>query len=118
MKDSRQLDENDRREILKTIEEIPAQKIIVTHGTYTMPDTARYLKANLKRNDQTIIITGSLIPIKGFTLSDGTFNLGYALAQVQTLEPGIYVAMNGRIFNPEEVMKIIQEGRFSSIYSK
>lgn len=77
MKDSRQLGENDRKEILKAIEESPSNKIIITHGTYTMPDTARYLKANLKRNDQTIILTGSMIPIKGFSPSDGTFNLGY-----------------------------------------
>lgn len=118
MKDSRQLNENDHREILKTLEESPANKIIITHGTYTMPDTARYLKANLKRDDQTIILTGSMTPIKGFAPSDGTFNLGYTLAQVQTLEPGIYVCMNGKVFSPEEVMKIIQEGRFSSIYNK
>lgn len=117
MKDSRQLNENDWKEILKTVEESPVSKIIITHGTYTMPDTARYLKANLKRNDQTIIITGSLIPIKGCSPSDGTFNLGYALAQAQTLKPGIYVTMNGKIFSPEEVIKVIQEGRFSSIYN-
>lgn len=118
MKDSRQLTEGNRKEILKTVEESPHQKIIITHGTYTMPDTARYLKANLKRDDQTIIITGSLIPIKGFAPSDGTFNLGYALAQVQTLKLGVYVCMNGRVFTPEEVLKIIQEGRFASIFSQ
>lgn len=118
MKDSRQLTEAGRKEILKVIKESPHQKIIITHGTYTMPDTARYLKANLKRNDQTIILTGSMVPIKGFAPSDGTFNLGYAIAQVQTLKPGIYVCMNGRVFTPEEVLKLIQEGRFASIFSQ
>ncbi len=118
MKDSRELNENDRKELLKTIEESPSSKIIITHGTYTMPDSARYLKANLKRNDQTIVMTGSMIPIKGFSPSDGTFNLGFALAEVQSLEPRIYVCMNGKVFNPEEVMKIISEGRFSSIYNQ
>ncbi len=118
MKDSRELDEKDRKELLKTIEESPSNKIIITHGTYTMPDTARFLKANLKRNGQTIILTGSMIPIKGFSPSDGTFNLGYTLAQVQKLEPGIYVCMNGKTFDPEEVMKIISQGRFSSIYNQ
>ena len=118
MKDSRELNENDRKELLKTIEESPSSKIIITHGTYTMPDSARYLKANLKRNDQTIVMTGSMIPIKGFSPSDGTFNLGFALAEVQSLEPKIYVCMNGKVFNPEEVMKIISEGRFSSIYNQ
>ncbi len=118
MKDSRQLTEADRKEVARTIEESPFKKIIITHGTYTMPDTARYLKANLKRADQTIIITGSMTPIKGFAPSDATFNLGYALAQVQALKPGVYVCMNGRIFIPEEVIKILQEGRFTSIFNK
>lgn len=118
MKDSRQLTKDDRKEILKRIEETPYKKIIITHGTYTMPDTARLLKANLKRNDQTIVLTGSMIPIKGFSPSDGTFNLGYSLAQAQKLEPGIYVCMNGKTFSPEEVMKTISEGRFSSIYNQ
>lgn len=118
MKDSRSLNESDHKEILKTLEKTPSQKIIITHGTYTMPDTARYIKANLKRNDQTIILTASMIPIKGFSPSDGTFNLGYSLAQVQTLSPGIYVAINGKIFNPDEVIKIISEGRFASIFNK
>jgi len=118
MKDSREINEDDRKKLLKTIEESPSKKIIITHGTYTMPDTARYLKANLKRNDQTIILTGSMIPIKGFSPSDGTFNLGYSVAQAQKLEPGIYVCMNGKVFDPEEVMKIISEGRFTSIYNQ
>ncbi len=116
MKDSRDLTSKDREEILKVVEESSHKKIVLTHGTYTVPDTARYLKANLKRNDQTIVCTSSLLPIKGFSPSDGPFNLGYALAQVQILEPGIYVCMNGRVFAPEEVMKIIQEGRFVSIF--
>ncbi|MDP3948086.1 MAG: asparaginase domain-containing protein [bacterium] len=118
MKDSRGLDQNDRNELLKAIEESPNQKIIITHGTYTMPDTARFLKANLKRNDQVIILTGSLIPIKGFSPSDGTLNLGYAIAQLENLKPGVYVCMNCKVFNPEEVLKIISEGRFASIFNK
>jgi L-asparaginase len=88
MKDSRALNQEDRNEILKAVEESPSQRIIITHGTYTMPDTARFLKANLKRNDRVIILTGSLIPIKGFSPSDGTLNLGYAIAQTENLEGG------------------------------
>ncbi len=118
MKDSRQLTEKDRKNILKAVDESSYKKIIITHGTYAMPDTARYLKANLKRNDQTIVLTGSMIPIKGFAPSDGTFSLGYSIAQVQTLKPGIYVCMNGRVFSPEEVLKVIQEGRFASIFDQ
>lgn len=118
MKDSRALNQEDRNEILKAVEESPNQKIIITHGTYTMPDTARFLKANLKRNDQVIVLTGSLIPIKGFTPSDGTLNLGYTIAQLENQKPGVYVCMNCKTFSPEEVLKIISEGRFASIFNK
>lgn len=106
MKDSRAITEEDRKEILKAIEESKTNKIIITHGTYTMPDTARFLEDNLQRKDQTIILTGSMVPIKGFDFSDGSFNLGYAVAQVQKLASGIYVCMNARVFTPEEVLKI------------
>lgn len=118
MKDSRELNDEDRKNILKIVEESPHKKIIITHGTYAMPDTARYLKANVKSQDKTITLTGSLIPIKGFAPSDGTFNLGYTIAQVQVLSPGVYVCMNGKVFSPEEVIKVLQEGRFSSIFNK
>lgn len=116
MKDSRAINEEDRKEVLKAIEESEANKIIITHGTYTMPDTARYLEENLKRKDQVIILTGSMVPIKGFDFSDGPFNLGYALAQVQKLPSGVYVCMNARVFTPEEVAKNIDEGKFYSVF--
>ncbi len=118
MKDSRDINQQDRRKILTAIEKSPSQKIIITHGTYTMPDTARFLKANLKRDDQTIILTASMIPIKGFAPSDGSFNLGFALAQVEVLPTGIYVVIQGQVFQPEEVIKLVSEGRFTSIFSK
>ncbi|MBY0539447.1 asparaginase [Patescibacteria group bacterium] len=115
MKDSRGLTEGDLDSILATLEESPYSKIIITHGTYTMPDTARFLKAKLKQTDKTVILTGSLIPIKGFSPSDGPFNLGYAIAQTEYLPAGIYVAMNAHIFSPEEVVKRISTGTFASI---
>lgn len=116
MKDSRQINDEDRKKVLETIESSAATKIIITHGTYTMPDTSRYLEKNLKRHDQTIILTGSMVPIKGFDFSDGPFNLGYSFAQVQKLDPGVYVCMNARVFTPEEVAKNIQEGKFYSVF--
>lgn len=116
MKDCRDLKIEDLRNVLKTAEESPHDKIIITHGTYTMPDTARFLKTHLKRHDQTIILTGSVIPISGFSPSDGPFSLGYALAKSEDLAPGVYVTMNGEVFSPEEVIKIISEGRFTSIF--
>ncbi|MCA9332351.1 asparaginase [Candidatus Saccharibacteria bacterium] len=118
MKDSRELTEKDVDNTLKEIEKSPNKQIIVTHGTYTMPDTARFLKANLERKDQTIVLTGSMIPINGFSPSDGPFSIGYALSQVQNLKPGVYVCMNGRTFDPEEVSKLVSEGRFVSIFQK
>ncbi len=116
MKDSRAISDEDRQNVLKAIEQSEATKIIITHGTYTMPDTAKYLKENLKRKDQTIVLTGSMVPIKGFDFSDGPFNLGYAVAQVQKLQSGVYVCMNARVFTPDEVAKNIDEGKFYSVF--
>lgn len=118
MKDSRQLKREDVQKVLKTIEASKHKKILVTHGTYTMPDTARFLKAKLKRKDQVIVLTGSMIPIQGFSPSDGPFSLGYAVAQLEYLKPGVYVCFNGRVFSPEEVVKVIAEGRFTSIFQR
>jgi L-asparaginase len=83
-----------------------------------MSDTARFLKANLLNNHKTIILTASMIPIVGFSPSDGPFSLGYAIAQLEYLDAGIFVAVNGRIFSPEEITKAISEGRFVSIFEK
>jgi L-asparaginase len=118
MKDSRNFQREDLQLLLKTIEDSLHTKIIVTHGTYTIADTARFLQANLLRDDQTIILTASFIPITGFTPSDGPFNLGYAVAQAEHLPSGMYVCMNGRVFEPQEIMKVIEEGRFYSIFQK
>lgn len=118
MKDSRELKHDDLENILKTVEESKYVKIIITHGTYTMPDTARFLKANLQRKDQIIVFTASSIPITGFSPSDGPFNLGYAMAKTEELEPGVYVAINGLVFSPEEVMKVVSEARFVSIFQR
>jgi len=118
LKDSRSLTPADIKKVLQTINQSKAKQIIVTHGTYTMPDTARFLEANLKRKDKTIILTGAMIPLTGFSPSDAPFNLGYSLASVKTLEPGLYVCMNGQIFTPQEVSKRISEGRFVSILNK
>ena len=118
LKDSREITNENLQMVLKTIEGSPCKKFIITHGTYTMPDTARFLKANLNRSDVTVILTGSFIPIKGFAPSDGPFNLGFALSSLRTIESGIYVCMNGEIFSPDEVIKLISEGRFTSIFNQ
>lgn len=117
LKDSRNLTREDIKKVLGVIETSPNQKIIITHGTYTMPDTARFLQANLNRHDQVIILMGSMTPLKGFEPSDASFNLGYAVSKVQDLKPGIYICMNGKTFSPDEVVKSLSEGKFYSVFS-
>jgi len=118
MKDSRSINKNDLKNILQIVSKTKSKKILITHGTYTMPDTARYLEVNLKRKDQVVVLTGSMIPLTGFSPSDAPFNLGYSIASLKTLAPGIYVCMNGQIFNPSEVIKRIGEGKFVSVFNK
>ncbi len=118
MKDSRDINKSDLRNIHNAVEKSPHKRIIITHGTYTMSDTARYLEANLKRNDKVIILTGSMIPLIGFSPSDAPFNLGFAVSKAQELPHGTYVCMNGKVFSPKEIVKTISDGRFSSVFEK
>ncbi len=118
MKDSRSLTQNDVRRVLNEIENSKSLKFIVTHGTYTMADTARFLKVHLKSKDKVVILTGSLIPLNGFNLSDAGFNLGFAFAKLDSLKPGVYVCMNGKVLTPEEAVKNLREGKFESIFSR
>ncbi len=118
MKDSRAINRADLKKILSIINKTSSKKIIITHGTYTMPDSARFLEANLKIKDKVVILTGSMIPLIGFSPSDAPFNIGYSLASLKTLTPGVYVCMNGKIFNPKEVVKRISEGRFVSVFNR
>lgn len=118
MKDSRQLTKKDLANLLKIIKNSPHQKFIITHGTYTMPDTARYLEANLGQHNKKIILTGSMIPLIGFSPSDAPFNLGFSIASLNQIEPGIKVSMNGKIFTASEVAKLLYAGRFISVFNK
>ncbi len=118
MKDSRDLTAKDLQRMKQVIEKSPCQKIIVTHGTYSMPDSARYLNSKTKRKDQTIIFTGALVPITGNVYSDAPFNLGYSVAKVQELPAGVYVSFNGSIFSPDEVAKQIGKGKYYSIFNQ
>lgn len=115
LKDSRDIANEDREAIVKVLNESDLTRFVITHGTYTMPDTARYIKKHLQREDQVIILTGSMIPLSGFTLSDGPFNLGFAIAQLEHLTPDVYVAMNGKIFQANEVTKNTNIGRFETL---
>lgn len=112
MIDSLEMKDQDRELIAHQCIQCDENKIVITHGTDTMSDTARLLAQKVK--DKTIILTGAMIPIK-FGSSDGLFNLGSALAFAQTLPPGVYVAMNGRYFNWDNVRKNKQTGMFEEI---
>jgi L-asparaginase len=118
MKDSRDMTLDDMENVKKAIEQSKYKYFIITHGTYCMPDTARYLKQHLKKEGSVIILTGSMIPLEMSTGSDALFNLGFSVAEVFHLEPGIYVCMNGKIFDPNEIAKLIGQGRFVSIFGE
>lgn len=97
--------------INKCLEE-KTDRIIITHGTDTMVETARLIAKKVK--DKTIILTGAMIPIK-FGSSDGLFNLGSALSFIQVIEPGVYITMNGRYFKWDNVRKNKKLGIFERI---
>lgn len=110
-KDSRDITEDDRRHLLEAINSSDHEYIIVTHGTFTMKETAVYVKNALKAGKK-VIFTGSMIPVIGFTVSDAGFNLGFVLGSFESLKDGVYLSMNGAIFKPEDVEKNIEEFRF------
>ena len=112
MIDSLEMKDADREIIISHCKQCEEEKIIITHGTDTMDITAHLLgKANL---DKTIVLTGAMVPYK-FGSSDGLFNLGSALAFVQTLPKGVYVAMNGKYFNWNNVRKNKATGIFEEL---
>lgn len=112
MVDSLDMNEMDRELIVDHCMKCETDKIIITHGTDTMSVTAEVLAKNII--DKTIVITGAMIPYK-FGSSDGLFNLGSAMAFVQTLPAGVYVAMNGKYFKAGNVRKNKQTGEFEEI---
>lgn len=115
MVDSLEMTEADRHTILDNCRRCPEDKIIITHGTDTMVDTGRVL--GTAKLDKTIILTGAMIPFK-FGSSDGLFNMGCALGFVQSLPHGVYIAMNGRVFNWDNVRKNRKLGEFEELEIK
>jgi L-asparaginase len=112
MIDSLEMTDADRESLKQYCTAVPEDKILITHGTDTMAQTAAFLaQANINK---TIILTGAMIPYK-FGSSDGFFNLGAALAFLQTLPLGVYVAMNGRYFDWDKVTKNKKTGYFEEI---
>jgi len=112
MIDSLDMTDDDRLLIAKHCQKAAEDRIVITHGTDTMAETAGIIAQNV--SGKTIVLTGAMIPYK-FGSSDGLFNLGSALAFVQTLAPGVYIAMNGRYFNWDNVRKNKKSGEFEEI---
>ncbi len=112
MVDSLEMNEADREVLLRNCLEVAESRIVITHGTDTMVETARVLAPHI--TDRTVVLTGAMIPI-AFGSSDGLFNLGGALAVVQVLPPGVYVAMNGRVFTWDNVRKNRDTGVFEEV---
>ena len=110
-KDSLDINDEDRQLIYDKISSDRHRMIIITHGTDTMAETARKLESI---PDKTIVLTGSMVPAR-FRSSDADFNIGAAIATVQTKPPGVYISMNGRIFDSHNVWKNVDENRFEEI---
>ncbi len=107
-KDSREVTHKDLEKLYETIKATNYTNILITHGTYTMNSTLKFLedkRATKSEKNKKIIVTGSMIPITGFAISDASFNLGYSIASFNSIKPGVYLCMNGGLFKYNEVKK-------------
>jgi len=107
-KDSLEIDDKDRKLLRDFIEKDDATHYVITHGTDTMPLTARAL---IGLEGKTIVLTGALTPAR-FRTTDAVFNVGMAVATVQVAKPGVYIAMSGQVFEAGSVVKNRAENRF------
>ncbi len=110
-KDSLHINDDDRAMLRTLIAAQPHRHVLITHGTDSMVETAKVL-ADL--DDKTIVLTGALNPAR-FRGSDAEFNVGCAVGAVQSLPPGVYIAMNGRVWDPRKVRKNVAANRFEAI---
>ena len=109
-KDSLEISEQDRAKIVTAVTNDDCDRIIITHGTDTMPETATALQVV---TDKTVVLVGAMQPAR-FRDSDALFNSGFAVAAARLLPVGIYVAMNGQIFNADQVQKNREAGLFEA----
>lgn len=107
-KDSLDMTDADRQLIRQRVAADPCTRIIITHGTDTMIQTARHLQGI---PEKTIVLTGSMQPAR-FKVTDAMFNVGAAIGAVQSLPPGVYLAMNGQIFDPARSRKNVEQRCF------
>lgn len=109
LKDSLNFDDNDRNAIVEAVESAPEQAIVVTHGTGTMGQSARWISERV--DGKTIVLTGAMRP-HSLSYSDGPFNLGGAVIAAQILPVGVFGVMNGRVFEADALNKNTEQGRF------
>lgn len=112
MVDSLEMTDADRELIARQCREVEEERIVITHGTDTMVETARVIAE--RAPGKSVVLTGAMIPI-AFGSSDGLFNLGGALTAVQILPPGVYITMNGRVFEWNRVRKNRDTGIFEAL---
>ena len=110
-KDSLHITDRDRALIRATVDASDSRHVLITHGTDSMIATAEALDGI---DDKVIVLTGALNPAR-FKDSDAVFNIGCAIGAVQALEPGVYIAMNGKAWLPEEVRKNVRANRFEPV---
>jgi L-asparaginase len=115
MVDSLEMTDADRDIIVHNCKSAKTHKIIITHGTDRMVETATELAKEAELSNKTIILTGAMIPYAFGTSSDGFFNLGASMAFAQSLSPGVYVCMNGRYFSWDNVRKNLDTGYFEEL---
>jgi L-asparaginase len=115
LKDSLEMTDKDRADIVESIMKQKCDKIIITHGTSTMPETARFIADKIK--NKTIVLTGAMRPFSFFQ-SDGEFNLGCAISAARILPNGVYITMNGQILDAANVIKNTKTGTFETIHGK
>ncbi|MEQ8312991.1 MAG: asparaginase domain-containing protein [Gammaproteobacteria bacterium] len=110
-KDSLDMTDKDRQHIVDAVRDAGEERIIITHGTDTMVQTAEQLSTV---PGKTVVLTGALEPAR-FKTSDAMFNIGAAVTAVQILTPGVYITMNGEVFPHDKVRKDVELGRFVPI---
>jgi L-asparaginase len=110
-KDSLDMTDADRRLVLERVQGSASDRILITHGTDTMVETALELR---RVEGKTIVLTGSMAPAR-FKSNDAAFNIGFAAAAVQILPAGVYIAINGRLFDPTSARKNREQNRFEEI---
>ena len=113
-KDSLEMDDDDRQLIVESVRNSEANRILITHGTDTMRDSALLVDAVAKDCGKSVVFTGSMAPAR-FHETDAIFNIGFAFSAVQLAGPGAWLAMNGKLFAPAMVRKNRDEARFEEV---